>query len=78
MNHWLNIQAARRIAEEIQIKYCGQPEFNDEGIPIEDEMIQHLWDHPDYTDDMWLNTHWDDFGNVSWVQVGVIQDIVPR
>lgn len=78
MNHWLKLLKARKIAGEIQVKFCGQPEFNAQGIPIEDSMIQYLWDHADYTDDMWLEPHWDDFGNVSWVQIGTDQDLVPR
>jgi len=78
MNHWLKLLTARKIAEEIQFKYCGNPQFDAKGAPIEDDMIQYLWDHPDYTDDMWLEVHWDDFDNVCWVQVGTDQDLVPR
>lgn len=78
MNHWLKLQTARKIAAEIQIEYCGEPQSDTDGALIEDEMILHLWHHPDYTDDMWLEVHWDDFGCVSWVQVGTDQDLVPR
>lgn len=41
-------------------------------------MIQDLWDHPLYTEDMWLNVHWDDFDCVCWVQIGTDLDLVPR
>lgn len=78
MNHWLKIKAARDIAAEIQVGFCGQPQFDGNGRPTEDDMIQYLWDHDEYTDDMWLNVHWDDFDCVSWVQVGTEGDLVPR
>jgi hypothetical protein len=78
MNHWLKLLTARKIAEEIQVKYCGRPQIDASGMFTEDGMTQHLWDHPNYTDDMWLEVHWDDFDCVCWVQIGTDQDLVPR
>lgn len=78
MNYWLKLVTARAIAAEIQLAYCGKPQFDENGKPTEDDMTQYLWDHPDYTDDMWLEVHWDDFDCVTWVQVGTSEDIVPR
>jgi len=78
MNHWLKLVKARSIAAEIQVQYCGHPMFYEDGKPSEDAMLQYLWDHPDYTDDMWLEVHWDDFDQMTWVQVGTSQDLVPR
>ena len=72
MNPWLQFAAARKIAAELQIKYCGQP------MSVEDDMIQDLWEHDLYTEDMWLNVHWDDFDLVCWVQIGTQHDLVPR
>jgi hypothetical protein len=77
MNLWLKLAVARRIAAELQIKYCGVP-YGDDSEPIEDEMIEHLWSHPEFDEDMWLNVHWDDFECVCWVQVGVGLELVPR
>ena len=80
MNPWLKLSKARKIAAELQVKYCGQP--SREGLPdihpLEDEILVDLWNHPDYTEDMWLNAHWDDFGCLIWLQIGTAQDCVPR
>lgn len=72
MNYWLNLSVARRIAAQLQIKYCGQP------AAIEDAMLDDLWDHPEYTEEMWLNVHLDDFDCICWVQIGTENDLVPR
>jgi hypothetical protein len=80
MNLWLKLAVARKIASEIQIKYCGVP-YGDDSYGtsfVEDEMTEYLWNHPEYDADMWLNVHWDDFDCVSWVQVGVGLELVPR
>lgn len=88
MNIWHQLSIARRIAAEIQIKYCGRHYCGHGEIAIdhidhierhiEDEMIDYLWNHPESDEDMWLNVHWDDFDCVCWVQIGVGNQLVPR
>lgn len=81
MNFWLQLAVARNIAKELQVKYCGQHYGPDDNLII-DEMLQYLWDHKSYNDDMFLIIHWDDFDCVSWVQIsvenGCIQTCVPK
>lgn len=79
MNFWMKLSAARRIAAEIQIKYCGVP--SDGKNSIEDEMIDFLCSHSENpNDDMYLIIHWDDTMRMSWVQVGFFgfNQLVPR
>jgi hypothetical protein len=81
-NHWMKLAAARKIADELQRKYCGHSLLKDEDSNIltwtEDEMFEYFCSHQDWDEEMWLNVHWDDFECVSWVQVGVHEDLVPR
>lgn len=72
MNIWLKAASARKIADELQRKYHGQP------MEVEDEIIESLWNHPLYADDMWLELHADDFGDVCWLQIGTGELLVPR
>jgi len=77
MNFWLKLSVARRIAAELQINYCGI-HYGDDDDLIENEMMEYLWSHPEFDEDMWLNIHWDDFDCVCWVQIGVDLELVPR
>lgn len=72
MNLWLELAAARAIAADLQIKYCGQP------YSMEDKMIEDLWNDPRCTEYMYLNVVWDDFDNACFIQVGTRGGMVPR
>jgi hypothetical protein len=34
-------------------------------------MLQSFWDHPLYTDDMWLNVIWNEDDSIADIEIGV-------
>ena len=66
-NQWLKLSNARKIAEELQIKYCGKPWTFD----LELKITHDLWDHSLCDPNMFTNVHRDTAGCVTWVQVGI-------
>jgi len=77
MNIWLKFNRARKIAEHLQKKYfnkhCGKT--ND---PLEFRILEDMWSHPLYTNDMSLNIVWDQYDKLLWLQVGLKEGHVPR
>jgi hypothetical protein len=63
-NTWLNIAKAKKIVRYLKRKYMKRAVH-------EDLVLQSMWDHPLYTDDMWLNVIWDDYDRVIDIEVGV-------
>jgi hypothetical protein len=63
-NTWLNIGKAKKIVRYLKRKYMKRAVH-------EDLIIQAMWDHPLYMEDMWLNVHWDDDDRVYDIEVGV-------
>lgn len=70
-NPWIELAIARKIAAEMQKRYCGQSIH-------EDEMLDYLWSHSDYLPSMWLDVHWDVNDCVCWIQIGTSHGAVPR
>jgi len=63
-NTWLNIGKAKKIVRYLKKKYIKKAVH-------EDLILQAMFDHPLYTDDMWLNVIWDDYDRVMDIEVGV-------
>jgi hypothetical protein len=68
-NLWLEIADARKVAADIQIKYCGQS-LHDHSDLI-NEMLLDMMKHPKYGN-MMLRIYWDDADCVTWVQVYLV------
>jgi len=77
MNAWLKLSRARNIAEFLQKKYFDKP-YGDVSDLLELKIIEDLWNHPLYTEDMSLNIVWDDSERLLWLQVGTKNGLVPR
>ena len=73
-NLWLEIANARKIAADIQIKYCGQSSLDNP--ELFNDMLVYMIKHPKY-DNMRLIVHWDDTDCVAWVQV-YLEDLGER
>lgn len=76
-NIWLSISNARKIAIELQGKYFGLP-CGDSDDPLENQILEDLWNHPLNNGEMFLEVHWDDDDCLLWLQIGVGGQIVPR
>ncbi len=76
-NAWLELGRARIIAEFLQKKYFDKP-YGDVSDLLELKILEDLWGHPFYTEDMWLNIIWDDRERLLWLQVGTKDGLVPR
>lgn len=77
-NVWLACSNARKIAAELQTKYFGVP-YGPVDDPIEDQILNDLWNHPLNSGEMFLNIHWDDDNCLLWLQIGISGgDLVPR
>lgn len=76
-NIWLSISNARKIAAELQGKYFGLP-YGDSDDPLENQILEDLWNHPLCNGEMFLEVHWDDDDCLLWLQIGVGGQIVPR
>lgn len=76
-NVWLKFGKARSIAEALQRKYFDQP-YGDVDDLLELRILDDLWKHPFYTDDMSLNIIWDERERMLWLQIGFKEGYVPR
>ena len=75
INPWVEFSNARKLAAELQKKYCG------EYIDVEYEIIQEMYKHPLYqlhNCDWILNIVWDDEGFLAWLQIVTEFGAVPR
>ncbi len=66
---WLSLKRARLIVEDLEDEFLGL-------IVHEDHIIQALWDHPLYEDQMWLDVDWDDVDRVIGIHVGVSGGVI--
>jgi hypothetical protein len=81
MNVWLKFNRARKIAKELQHKYFNLDYYCQDEELLEFKILEDLWSHPLYTDDMLLNIIWDDYDRLLWLQVGlngIDSGLVPR
>lgn len=77
MNIWLKFSRARIIAHYLQKKYFDK-HYGSPNNPLEFKILEDLWSHPLYTQDMSLNIIWDDRDRLLWLQVGLKEGLVPR
>jgi hypothetical protein len=77
MNIWLKFNKARKIASFLQKKYFDEP-YGDVDDLLEFKILEDLWNHPLYIDEMYLNIVWDSCDRLLWVQVGLKDGLVPR
>ena len=68
-NVWLSLKRARMIAQDLMNKFGGLAVH-------EDHIIEALWNHPLYEDQMWLDVDWSNFDEVVGIHVGVEGGII--
>lgn len=69
VNVWLSLKRARMIAQDLYNEF--------EGLPVhEDHIIEALWNHPLYEDQMWLDVDWGDNDEVIDIHVGIDGGII--
>lgn len=62
-NFWLGVKKARTIAQFLNQKYRGR-------VVHEDEILDDMWGHHLYLDEMWLNVHWRNDDSVDEIEIG--------
>lgn len=77
MNIWLKFNKARKIASFLQKKYFDKP-YGDVDDLLELKILEDLWNHPLYMNEMYLNIVWDGCDRLLWVQIGLKEGMVPR
>lgn len=69
-NLWFTFSNARKIADELQIKYFGRHRGHSPYM-LESELIEDFFQHPLNDGDMFPIIHWDDLDCFLWIQVGI-------
>lgn len=76
-NTWLRFSQARKLASFLQKKYFDMP-CGDINNLLEMEILEDMWAHPLYLNDMRLNLFWDKRDHLLWLQIGYQEGLVPR
>ncbi len=74
INYWLNFVNARKIADELQRKYCGSQQSS----ILEVEIANDLHNHDLFIGNYQIVIHWDCFNCVSWIQIDYDKNLIPR
>lgn len=69
-NLWFTFANARKIADELQIKYAGQQKGQAPNL-LEWSIQEDFDQHPLNDGEMFPIIHWDNTGCFLWIQVGI-------
>jgi len=68
-NLWLKLHKARQLSLYLNSMFRGE-------MALEDMILEEMWKHPWYEEDMWLNVDWcgeyDEYVNCIEIGVGTI------
>lgn len=68
-NVWLSLKRARIIAHDLEEQFLGS-------VSHEDLILEAMWTHPLYEDQMWLDVDWNDEDEVVEIHVGIEVGII--